>query len=76
MNDFEITCVSKPPKPYARCIATVLPVLILILVTLTLYLISGEQGQSMFEDLDHWCDQYHPDLSYSACYDKVGLKDE
>lgn len=76
MDDFEITCVSKPPKPYARFIATVLPVLILILVALMLYLISGEQGQSMFEDLDQWCDQYHPDLSYRACYDKAGLKDD
>jgi len=26
-----------------------------------------------FEDIDVWCEQYHPDLTHSECLDEAGL---
>ena len=72
MDEIKPNCVSKPSRPYARYIATAVPVLLLI--TLILFFISHQERPSMFEDLDRWCDRYHPELSYSACYDKAGLE--
>ena len=72
MDEIKPTCVSRSSKPYVRYIATAVPVLLLI--TLILFFISHQERPSMFEDLDRWCDRYHPELSYSACYDKAGLE--
>ena len=41
---------------------------------LVLFILSGQPSPNMYEDLDPWCDKYHPDLSYSDCLDKAGIK--
>ena len=32
-------------------------------------------GATMFHDteMDAWCREYHPNLSYAACYEKAGV---
>ena len=32
-----------------------------------------EPSQSIYEDIDIWCEQYHPNLSHSECLDEAGL---
>ena len=41
---------------------------------LVLFILSGQPNPNMYEDLDPWCDKYHPNLSYSDCLDKAGIK--
>ena len=71
MKNIEQNLVSRPRRAYARYISATMPVLFLII--LVLFFTSHREGPSLFEDLDRWCDRYHPELSYSACYDKAGI---
>ena len=41
---------------------------------LVLFILSGQPSPNMYEDLDPWCDKYHPELSYSDCLDKAGIQ--
>ena len=41
---------------------------------LVLFVLSGQPSPNMYEDLDPWCDKYHPELSYGDCLDKAGIQ--
>ena len=41
---------------------------------LVLFVLSGQPNPNMYEDLDPWCDKYHPELSYGDCLDKAGIQ--
>jgi hypothetical protein len=45
MDEIKLSCVSKPSRPYARYIASTLPVLLLI--TLILFFISHQEGLAL-----------------------------
>ena len=40
---------------------------------LVLFVLSGQPNPNMYEDLDPWCNKYHPKLSHSDCLDKAGI---
>ena len=41
---------------------------------LLLFTLSGQPSPNMYEDLDPWCDKYHPELSYGDCLDEAGIQ--
>ena len=48
-----------------------LPVVVFLYFVLDLLLTAP--NPSMFEDIDQWCEQYRPELTYSQCMDEAGL---
>ena len=40
---------------------------------LVLFVLSGQPNPNMYEDLDPWCNKYHPELSHNDCLDKAGI---
>ena len=38
-----------------------------------LFILSGQPTPNMYEDLDPWCDKYHPELNYSECLDAADI---
>ena len=48
-----------------------LPVVVFLYFGLDFLL--SEPNPSMFEDIDQWCEQYRPELTYSQCMDEAGL---
>ena len=73
MDNIKAHPVNKPKKTYASYIATALP--IFLLIALAILFTWHQEQQSMFEDLDQWCESYHPELTYRACYDKAGINE-
>ena len=48
-----------------------LPIPLFLLIVLAILLIKPTADS--FEDIDVWCEQYHPDLTYTECLDEAGL---
>ena len=48
-----------------------LPIPLFLLIVLAILLIKPTADS--FEDIDVWCEQYHPDLTYSECLDEAGV---
>jgi len=48
-----------------------LPFPVAVLLGLAILLIEPTVDQ--FEDIDVWCEQYHPDLTHTQCLDEAGL---
>ena len=48
-----------------------LPIPLFLLIALAILLIKPTADS--FEDIDVWCEQYHPDLTYTECLDEAGL---
>ena len=78
-GDTEMT--SSDPKPtetplyerlrYFMVVMFLLPFPVAVLLGLAILLIDPTADQ--FEDIDVWCEQYHPDLTHSECLDEAGL---
>lgn len=47
------------------------PIPVATLVGLVVLLTDPTADQ--FDDIDVWCEQYHPDLTHSECLDEAGL---
>ena len=72
---------SSDPKPtetplyerlrYFMVVMFLLPFPVAALLGLAILLIDPTADQ--FEDIDVWCEQYHPDLTHSECLDEAGL---
>ena len=72
---------SSDPKPtetplyerlrYFMVVMFLLPFPVAVLLGLATLLIDPTADQ--FEDIDVWCEQYHPDLTHSECLDEAGL---
>ena len=41
---------------------------------LLLFILSGQPNPNMYEDLDPWCEKYHPELSHSDCLNEAGIE--
>ena len=48
-----------------------LPVIVFLYFVLVFVL--TEPNPSLFEDIDEWCEQYRPELTYSQCMDEAGI---
>lgn len=48
-----------------------LPIPLFLLIALAIIWIKPTADQ--FEDIDVWCEQYHPELTHSECLDEAGL---
>jgi hypothetical protein len=48
-----------------------LPVIVFLYFVLAFLL--TEPNPSLFEDIDEWCEQYRPELTYGQCMDEAGL---
>ena len=78
-GDTEMT--SSDPKPtetplyermrYFLVVMFLLPFPVAVLLGLAILLVDPTADQ--FEDIDVWCEQYHPDLTHSQCLDEAGL---
>ena len=56
---------------YLVLVMLLLPVVVFLYFLLDFLL--SEPNPSMFEDIDQWCEQYRPELTYSQCMDEAGL---
>ena len=56
---------------YFMFVMFLLPFPVAALLGLAILLIDPTADQ--FEDIDVWCEQYHPDLTHSECLDAAGL---
>lgn len=56
---------------YFSVVMILLPIPMFLLFALLFVLI--QPSQSSYEDIDIWCEQYHPNLNYSECLDEAGL---
>ena len=73
--------LSPDPKPkrttlhermrYFMVVVFLLPFPVAVLLGLAILLIEPTADQ--FEDIDAWCEQYHPDLTHTQCLDEAGL---
>ena len=56
---------------YFILVMVLFPIPVATLVGLVVLLTDPTADQ--FEDIDVWCEQYHPDLTHSECLDEAGL---
>jgi len=56
---------------YFMVVVFLLPFPVAVLLGLAILLIKPTADS--FEDIDVWCEQYHPDLTYSECLDEAGV---
>ena len=73
--------ISPDPKPtatplhermrYFMVVMFLLPFPVAALLGLAI--LFKEPTADQFEDIDVWCEQYHPDLTHTQCLDEAGL---
>jgi hypothetical protein len=68
---------NRRPRLLKKHIHHLVLVMLLLPVVVFLYFLLDflltEPNPSMFEDIDQWCEQYRPELTYSQCMDEAGL---